>query len=298
MSHERGAAIHLPFAGGRFRLAMGLQPVEEYAWFDLGENLSCELAAKRALFEDRHAEVFQALPAAEAAAFELLHLLAEHLPRHHPAFFRAEGDHLANAATGETWNLSRPSLHPLDLAGRLVAEDLCLLQGDERGIVLVGASLCSPARWLLGEKIGQPVLAIHAPVPGYETALGQPVDQFLAALKTGRLFRRFNWGIADDPTPFQPVAPEPARGLTATNAGEKLWLRVEQQTLRRLPETAAIVFAIRTMITRLDRAIPSSARAHDLAAAIREMPPAMQAYKRLASLATPLLNWLDEKAKG
>jgi len=295
MSLERGAA--LPFAGGRFRLAMGLQPVEEYAWFDVGQNLSCELAAKRTLLEHRHAEVFQALPAAEAAAAELLHLLAAHLPRHHPAFYRADGDQLVNLSTGEICNIVRRSFHPLDLAGRLVTEDLCLLQGGEDGLVLVGASLCSPARWVLAEKIGRPVLAIHAPVPGYDSTLGQPVDQFLAALKPGRLFRRFNWGIADDPTPFQPVAPAPARDLTDSNAGEKLWLRVEQQTFRRLPETLAIVFAIRTMITRLDQAIQSDASARDLAAAIRAMPPAMQDYKRIAPLAALLLGWLDAKAK-
>ena len=298
MSLERAAAVHLPFAGGRFRLAMGLQPVEEYAWFDLGQNLSCVLDAKRALLDSRHSEVFQALPAADMAASELLCLLAEHLSRYHAALFRKDGDQLANLVSGEIWNIAEPPLHPLDLAGRLVAEDLCLLQSRESNLVLVGASLCAPSRWVLAEKIGQPVRAVHAPVPGYDGALGQPVDQFLAALKPGRLFRRFNWGIADDPTPFQPMAAAPARDITAANAGEKLWLRVEQQTFRRLPETAAILFAIRTTITRLDQAIQSGTGAGDLAAAIREMPPAMQDYKRITPLAAPLLSWLEAKAKG
>ena len=297
MRQAQAAPIDLPFIGGKFRLALGLLPVEDYAWFDIGPNLSSELAAKRALLESHHAEVFHALPAASAAAAELLDLLAEHLPRHHPASFRFDRDRFFNRATGETWNLADASLHPLDTAGRLVAEDLCLLQIENGRMVLVGASLCAPARWLLAEKIGKPVLAIHAPVPGYGDALGQPVDQFLAALKPDRLFRRFNWGIADGPEPFQPVAQPPAAGVTPENAGEKLWLRVERQTFRRLPETSAIVFTIRTFITRLDHAIVDEGIARDLAAVIREMPPGMQAYKRVAPFAPALLGWLDRRAK-
>lgn len=276
---------------------MGLLPVEDYAWFDLGQNLSSELAAKRALLEGRHAEVFCALPEADAAAGELLRLLARHLSQHHKATFRIAGSQLINQATAESWDITHPPFHPLDIAGRLLAEDLCLLQSDGVRPVLVGASLCSPARWLLAEKIGQPVGAIHAPVPGYREALGQPVDQFLAALKPNRLFGRFNWGIADDPAPFQPVARAVNADVTQANAGEKLWLRVERQVLRRLPETGAVVFTIRTYITRLDDAIASSASAQDLAAAIREMPSAMQGYKRIAPYATGLLDWLDARAK-
>jgi hypothetical protein len=296
MSLEQVAPIYLPFAGGGFRLSLGLLPVEEYAWLDLGHNLSTELAAKRALLEARHAEVFCALPAADAAAAELLGLFARHLPQHHKATFRIDGNQLLNRATAETWDIAHPSLHSLDIAGRLVAEDICLLQSDGDRPILVGASLCSPARWLLAEKIGRPVSAIHAPVPGYAEALGQPVDRFLAALKPDRLFGRFNWGIADDPTPFQPVAPAVKTDVTPANAGKKLWLRVERQVLRRLPETGAVVFTIRTTITRLDGALRTRSETQDLAATIRGMPPAMQDYKRIAPYATALLGWLDTRA--
>ena len=72
MSLEQVAPIYLPFAGGNFRLSMGVQPIEDYAWFELGQNLSLALAAKRALLEARHAEVFCALPAANEPAAELL----------------------------------------------------------------------------------------------------------------------------------------------------------------------------------------------------------------------------------
>jgi dimethylamine monooxygenase subunit A len=78
--------------------------------------------------------------------------------------------------------------------------------------------------------------------------------------------------------------------------GERLWLRVERQTLRRLPETAAVAFTIRTHVTRLDAAIRTAASAAELAAALRDMAPPTEAYKHIVPIRAPLLAWLDRLA--
>jgi hypothetical protein len=287
---------YLPFNGGHFRLAMGLMPLAAAQWIEIDDRLVADLAGKRALLETRHAEVFAALAAADAPAAELLRLLGEHLPRHHAGAFRRDGRHLHNAATGETWDLEHPRLHPLDVAGRLVQEDLCLLQSTGGPYRLIGASLCAPARWRLADKIGQPLTAVHEPVPGYAAALAQPVDRFFAALKAGRIVWRLNWSMFDDPAPFQPAALPSAGIITADNAGERLWLRVERQTLSRLPETGAVVFTIRTHITPLASAIAAPVSAAELASLIRAMPEAMRRYKVIAPIAAALLAWLDARA--
>jgi hypothetical protein len=66
--------------------------------------------------------------------------------------------------------------------------------------------------------------------------------------------------------------------------------------LRKLPGTAAVVFTIRTHITRLDRAIATPEAAADLASAIVAMPPEMQRYKQIAPFAPALLAWLAARA--
>lgn len=295
-SAELSGAPYLPFEGGRFRLAMGLMPLAPAEWLEMDARLASDLATKRSLLETRHTEVVSVLPEADAPAVELLALLAEHLVQYYPALFRRDGDRLLNATTGERWDVVHPPLHPLDLCGRLAQEDFCLLAAADGSFRLIGATLCSPSRWRLADKIGRPLAAIHAPVPGYAETLERPVDRFFAALKPGRLVWRLNWTIVDDPTPFQPVRIPGTAAITPENAGAHLWLRVERQTLRRLAETGAVVFTIRTHITRIEAAIGDAGAAAELAALLRDAPAATRLYKHIAPFETALLAWLDARA--
>jgi hypothetical protein len=180
-----------------------------------------------------------------------------------------------------------------------VQEDLCLLAAADDGPYrLVAATLCSPARWRLADKIGRPLAAIHAPVPGYAEALERPVDRFFGRLAAERPVWRLNWSLFDDPTPFQPADRPLKAAIDAATAGERLFLRVERQTLRRVQRTGAVVFTIRTHVTRLDRAIATRASAAELAALVRALPEATRRYKQIAPVAAPLLAWLDARAAG
>jgi hypothetical protein len=284
-----GRPAYFPFAGGPFRMALGLMPLAEPDWIETDAEFAAQLAEKRALLATRHDEAFAALGVADAPAAELLDLLTAHLPRHHAELFRRDASAILNRATGERWELPPRDLHPLELCGRLVQEDFCLLLDG----VLVGATLAAPARWRLAEKIGRPVAALHAPVPGYDATLARPVDRFLAHLKDGRLAWRLNWGILDHPARFQPVALHGGEPVTAANAGALLWLRVERQSFRKLPRTGAVVFAIRTHISRLDQAVTGVADAAAVVETLRTMAPEMQRYKQIEPFAEPLLAWLE-----
>ena len=293
---EPEGAPYLPFEGGRFRLAMGLMPLAPGGWIEIDAHFAYALAAKRALLETRHDDVFTALPGATAPAAELLSLLAAHLPQYHPEIFRRTGDLLDNIVSGERWDVARSTLHPLDMCGRLVQEDFCVLQEDGGAYCLIGATLCWPSCWRLADKIGRPLAEIHAPVPGYAATLERPVYRLFAHLKPGRLTWRLNWTVVEDPAPFQPERIAGHVPITADNAGARLWLRVERQTLRRLPVTGAVVFTIRTYITRIDAAVGDAAAAAELAALLCDTPAATLAYKQIAPFQVALLAWLDARA--
>lgn len=135
-------------------------------------------------------------------------------------------------------------------------EDMCLLKkfADEDFYRLIGAAVAYPTDWHPKDKMELPLAAMHAPIQGYQEQLASGVDHFMAKLKPGKIFARCNWFIA--PTGAERwIAGNPAEEfahVTAENAGQTLFVRSERQTLRRLPETGAILFTIGVYVEPLE----------------------------------------------
>jgi hypothetical protein len=289
--------LYRPFAAPPYRATMGLQPLDLAEWIEIDHTYATQMAQKRGLLAERHGEVFQALPEALEASQEILRLLLDHLPQHFPHLFRREGDRFANLATGESWPLDSSPLHPLDLAGRLVQEDFCLMEGSPYR--LTAASLCFPARWTLAEKFGRPMQEIHAPVPLYPEKLAKPVDRFFEHLKTDKPVWRTNFSLIDDPALFQTKGHSRTSvdaSITPETVGDRVFLRIERQTLHRLPHTEAILFTIRTHVWPLTIFTGDPGGAADLAETLRTMPEQVYAYKSMPVFGAAALAYLDRIA--
>jgi hypothetical protein len=273
-------------------MAMSLQARHPDQVVEFDERYPAEMAERRDLLATRHDEVFAAQPGSEAARAEVLAVMAELLPRVYPDWFVREGAMLHNRLTGEDWNLDHSAHDPLELAGRLVQEDLCLIDPSGAEPVLSAAILCAPSRWRLREKIGRPLAAVHGPVPLYADRLSRAVDRFMRALRPGKLAERVNWSVVDDDALFQlggkhRTARDPS--ITAENAASRLFLRVERQTLMRLPTSGFVLFAIHVHSYPLTRILAVPGAAQDLAAAVRVMPDEFGAYKSLPAFRDALL---------
>jgi hypothetical protein len=163
----------------------------------------------------------------------------------------------------------------LEGAARSAWEDMCLLTrgADEAIYRLAGAAVGFPSDWNPAEKLGLPLTALHQPIHGYAEQLASGVDHFMAALQPEKIFGRTNWFIA--PTgALRWIAGPPERAfahVSACNAGETLFVRCERQTLRKLPQTGAIVFTIGIYVALLETL--SVANVERLAEAIITLPP-------------------------
>ncbi len=274
----------LPLEAGPFRMALGLvsRPADELVEIDA--LYPDEMAGRRMLIDTRRHAVFAATPASEAARTEVLAVLAELLPRRYPGWFVRRGGTLDNRLTGESFDMANPSHDPLEIAGRLVQEDLCVIGTVGPSPVLEAAILCAPSRWRLRDKIGRPLLDVHGPVPLYAERLSASVDRFMRALRPGRLAERFNWGLLDDAALFQPEPGHRGTGeaITPDDAPDRLFFRVERQTLLRLPASGAVLFAIRVHAYPLRRVLQVPGAAASLAGMIGAMPDTMAAYKGIA----------------
>jgi dimethylamine monooxygenase subunit A len=180
-----------------------------------------------------------------------------------------------------------PALHPLDAAGRLVQEDLCLLVERDGAPHLDAASLCFPSYWRLRDKLGRPLAAVHEPVAHYAEELADRVDRFLARLRPDRPVWRRNWSIHDDPSYWLPD-PTPPRPVDPPDG---LWLRSERQTLRRLTTPGTVLFTIRTQQVPLAVLDARPDIAHRMADAIAAWSPELADYKGTHG-ARAALEWL------
>ena len=276
---RKGGGMRMPmvFLQGPWKLAMGLSALDPADWLWVDDRFAAETAKRAALIVERPDEVHAMLSGAEAAASEILALARGHL-----------------AARGLPTGEERPDEPPLMTLGRLAQEDFCLMQKTAEGAyALTAAILCFPQHWRLADKIGRPMAAIHAPVPGFNAKLGTPAERLFATLTVERPVWRANWGLVEDPDLFHPGKRDPIPDLDAANAGDRLWLRVERQTLRRLPESRAVVFTIRTLIRPLAEVAADPAVALAMAQRLREIEPGMAAYKGLPLMHAPVLAYLD-----
>ena len=136
----------------------------------------------------------------------------------------------------------------METLGRLVQEDLCLMQKIDTEHVLTGAALCFPASWSLDEKLGRPLVGIHRTVKPYEPDLAHRVQRMFDLMRPEQPLWRMNALVYVNPDLHQPGR----EGAPRIDRRSGQFVRAERQTLKRLPQTGAILFAIHTYVVRLD----------------------------------------------
>lgn len=217
---------------------MGLRPIPLAEWLARSNDHRAYIAAKRRRLDKLGGVGFMALPGSEAAQTEAAALIRSHL---RPS---GRGDPRKAART------KRAPHAPLAAAAMRVEEDLCVMAPDaDQRYRLVAGSVASPSFWRLADKMGQELIDIHDRVAGLRARLGPRMARFFQQLPADRVYMRGNWFVHACPEPFG--TPDDARPRPVASPGgvADLFLRCERQTLRRLPATGAVLFAIRVYLT-------------------------------------------------
>ncbi len=280
-----------PWMNGDGVPAMGLKPLPEDGWLEPGQDFAAQMAERERLLAEKFGEVCIIGPGTEAAQAEILACTIEDLRRCHPGLYEFTGASARCLVDGRDIPLDG-SAPPLVTAARLVQEDICLVSPSDGAHVLTAAVLCFPSRWRLAEKIGQPVAAIHDPVPVYPEKLARPVDRFFEVLKPDRPVWRINWSLHATAELFQPGGERRLEDNRAAIMPEGWFIRMERQTLRRL-ECGDVLFTIRTHVRPLGCIATDAQGRAQMAAALRSMPAATRAYKNLTGALPALLAWLE-----
>ena len=226
-----------PYDGSSEPFTIGLKPLDLADWLDVDATFDAQLAEKRRLYAEIPDKVFVEEPDTRAAQQEVLDLIEAHLAQRAPA----------------------SDAPPLVAVSLLVQEDLILMRKGEGGWRLAAGSLCFPSSWTLSEKFGLPIHEIHRPVPDF--GAGSRNNELITRMfdRLHQPVLRWNWSIQAGGALYHPLSnagreeratTRPSRfGDADVNAAA--FIRVERQTLRKLPLSGDILFTIRIYLDPL-----------------------------------------------
>ncbi len=242
---------HIVWTDPRLSRLPGILPVQGDDWLRVDDAFAGQMAERDRLIANDPDAVHAMLERARPAADELMARVLEKLNT-------TEGYRVGQQSVlrPDGIEVALDRALPLLTLGRLVQEDLCLMQqeGDEH--VLTGAVLCFPASWSLHEKLGRRLLGIHRRVPHYTEDVAKRVQRLFEMIRPEQPLWRMNALVYVDPTLHQPGNESDPR----IDRTEGRYLRSERQCLLRLPQSNAVLFAIHTYIVLVED-LPVDARA-------------------------------------
>jgi hypothetical protein len=116
-------------------------------------------------------------------------------------------------------------------------------------------------------------------------------------LSAGAPVRRLNWSITvnsrlDTSLETFPIWGPEKKTVTVCNVGSTICLRVELQSLTRLPRSNAILFGIRAYLIPLEELVRVKKWAIRLHRVLQALPPEIAAYKGMTLYLQTITNYL------
>ncbi|KAF8631213.1 hypothetical protein AX15_002544 [Amanita polypyramis BW_CC] len=199
----------------------------------------------------------------------------------------------------------------MTISALLVQDDLAIMiEGKDGKYYFQAGAICIPGSWRMEDKLGKPLDEIHISgnVPQYKEKLQTSLERFFRRLPVDKPVVRNNYLVqlvrsagevtetADDKIDPEELAwskstlgPEdeyygrqqsflgPPDGPVPTP--ERLRLRTERQTLRRLPRSGAVIFTIRTYMVAVTELAKEEGVGERLADAVEGWPEEVREYK-------------------
>jgi hypothetical protein len=188
---------------------------------------------------------------------------------------------------------------PFEYITRQVQGDFTLQDQRDGTLYLDGGMVTCQADWSLDFDLGMSFKEWHGPVPrAHEAGVFDRALQFLLRLQHGAPVRRLNWTLTVNPRLDTSPESYPHWGpdrttLSAENIGAKLHLRVELQTLFRLPRSNAVLFGIRCYLLSFQDLVRVTKWGKRLHRVLRDLDPVVAEYKGMSRYRPLAVDWLS-----
>lgn len=274
--------------------------------FDVDEHYLGEMEDRRLVLAEDPGRC-QVLPHMMAAQWDTLELIMESYARDYPEHFSLERDgdrwtwHNRLLNIKDTFTFGDPStlpMEPFEYITRQTQGDFNLLDQRDNNLWMDGGIVTTQADWSLAFDLGMDFIEWHGPVPmAHEIGVFERALKFLLMLQVGRPVRRLNWTMTINP--HLDTSPEnyhkwgPARAsVTPENAGSKAHLRVELQSMYRLPRSNAILFSIRAFLISMEELVRVAPWARRFHRVLSTLPEPLVEYKGLTRYRQTVVDWL------
>lgn len=315
-SQEAIARFPFPFPEDEYMYSVNIEPatpgepgsVYEYL-FDVDEHYLSEFEERRIVLEHDPGRC-RVLPHMQTAEWDTLEMIMSHFAGDYPHLFALERDGAIwtweNKALGicDTFTFGDASTlpcGPFEYITRQAQGDFNILDQRNDDLFMDGGMNTCPADWSLSFDLGMSFKQWHGPVPlAHEMGVFDRALKYLLAIQVDRPVRRLNWTITMHPR--MDTSPETYHrwgadraAITAENAGELAHLRVELQTLARLPRSNGMLFGIRTYLISLSDLATNPLWARRLHKVLESLPIEIVAYKGMSRTRGSILAWLASR---
>jgi hypothetical protein len=256
-AHPIKSPAHQPYRWASVDFTIGLRPVRHSDWIQFSLRHVDNMREKRSRLSAQRDRYYGTLPESLNAQRELRDLVVAHLVNDHADRYTLSGSTLTSRHESLAWHLDDPQVEPLRQLSEVIEEDFMLLQELDGVLRITASSNAYSSSGRLVAAVGQTVHWAHIPVPTLSDKLGVRIDRVLASVHEDTPCERFNWQVTPMATLFFPDDPHRANAdamhavrdalyREPGRAGELLFIRVERQTLSRLPTSRAVAFSLHT----------------------------------------------------
>ncbi|CAH6722258.1 hypothetical protein CLIB1444_08S05402 [[Candida] jaroonii] len=300
----------------KYNITMGIRNMDWSSWFEIDNQWFKFHREKLNRLEKYDTSLYETTKEALPAAYELLEEMREYLPKRYPSMFESTEYGIHNKATDEDVNFmgkyrnfnpaKKTGVDPMKLAALLVQDDLAIMMESKDGqYILKGGAIILPGFWKFRDKFNMTLENIHTSgdVPKFKEKLQSGMEKFFVRLTCDKPVVRNNYFLqTDDQLGWSVSIGNEFKGKvgwgTADEATEieKIHLRSERQSLRRLPKSGAIIFTVRTYFIPITEIVKEPFIPRRLLNGILSWEEDVQDYRGFTKFKDVLLPYLEEKA--
>jgi hypothetical protein len=298
-----------PYRWAAADFQLGLRRIRPESWILIGAEHAEMMRQKSARLAEHQSFYYGSIPESLPAQRELRERVTSHLLSDYPQSFQRNGSVISSLLTGRAVDLADESTEPLLQLSYLIEEDFMLLDDIGGATQITAASNAYSTSGRLVASVGHDVAWAHVPVPGLTQKLGGRINQVLDSIHPAIPCERFNWQLTPMATVFFPHQDPHAANAAAMRsvvqtlrqdpgrAGELLWIRVERQTLSRLPATNAVAFSLHTYSDPLSSVQSDVHSVRAILALLNAYSEERWKYSEMDIVREPLMSWLEAAAR-